>query len=414
MRTVFEKMLTYGGHKVALAGSVTSAMRILAESDHEVVVTDINMPEQSGIDLLRLIHEANPDIAVVLITGAPSVETARGAVQEGAFDYISKPPELEEFLKVVSGAARHSGLQRENRRLDRENEEYRRHLEERVQAQVKVIAEKERRLQQAQKLEAIGTLAAGIAHEISTPVQFISGIQTFFCESLRNMLDLVHACRAVLQDGTADKAQARDALRAAEEKIDLPFIEQELDNAITMTGEGFDQVTKILGAMRDFSHMGGADKTKSDLNQAIESTVTLTRNEWKYVADLKLDCEPNLPMVFCQAGEIKQVLLNLIVNAAHAIAAVSGGRAQEKGLITIRSRRDDGHVVISVSDTGTGIAASIRDRVFDPFFTTKEVGKGTGQGLSMAYATVVKQHGGTLTFETEEGKGSTFYVRLPL
>ncbi|MBN1676099.1 MAG: response regulator [Kiritimatiellae bacterium] len=416
LRKTLSRMLDHGGYGSDVAEDVEQALVKLAEADFDVIMADINLPGQSGIDLLRLIQQSHPDIAVVLITGAPSMATAREAVTAGAFDYLQKPVEVEEFLKVVAAAARQASLRKENRRLDRENEEYRQHLEEKVEAQVKEIAEKERRLQQALKLEAIGTLAAGIAHEINTPVQFIVGITTFLFRSLASMVQLIHTYRKLMAECGAGRDGARMLAEAdaASQKIDLEFIENEMDNATQMAGEGIEQIKKIVSAMREFSHMGGGEKQKADLNRAIESTVTISRNEWKHIAEMDIDLDPKLPLVPCYPREIKQVLLNLIVNAAHAIADELGEVPMQKGRITVRSRTEDGSAVLSVSDTGTGIPEQVREKIFDPFFTTKEVGKGTGQGLSMAYATVVQQHGGTLTFETEMKKGTTFFIRLPL
>jgi signal transduction histidine kinase len=174
------------------------------------------------------------------------------------------------------------------------------------------------------------------------------------------------------------------------------------------------RVTKIVRAMKEFSHPGGKEKTPADLNKAVETTATVARNEWKYVADLKLELDPALPFVPCFLGEINQAVLNLIVNAAHAIADAIKSTPEAKGLITVQTLRDGEHVQISVTDTGTGIPEAARPKIFEPFFTTKDVGRGTGQGLAMVYGSVVKRHGGTVTFETEIGQGTTFTIRLPV
>ena len=163
--------------------------------------------------------------------------------------------------------------------------------------------------------------------------------------------------------------------------------------------------------MKEFSHPDSADKTATDLNKTIDSTITVARNEWKYVSELVKDFEDNLPAVVCYPGDINQVVLNLIVNAAHTIKEKV--RDGEKGQITVRTRKRSDCVEISVTDTGKGIPEAIRNRVFDPFFTTKEVGKGTGQGLALAYTVVVKKHGGKIWFESEVEKGTTFFVTLP-
>jgi signal transduction histidine kinase len=150
------------------------------------------------------------------------------------------------------------------------------------------------------------------------------------------------------------------------------------------------------------------------LNKVIETTVTVARNEWKYVAEMKLELDRNLPRVPCYVGDFNQAMLNLIVNAAHAIGEVVGPQPDHKGVITIRTREEGGEVEVRVSDTGAGIPEAIRPRIFEPFFTTKPVGKGTGQGLPIAYASIVKKHRGKLSFESEVGKGTTFIIRLPI
>jgi signal transduction histidine kinase len=166
--------------------------------------------------------------------------------------------------------------------------------------------------------------------------------------------------------------------------------------------------------MKEFSHPGGKEKSLANLNRAIESTVTVARHEWKYVADMNLALDPALPAVPCFLGEFNQAVLNLVINAAHAIGDVVKEQPGAKGAITVRTVRDGDHVEVRVSDTGAGIPEAIRPRIFEPFFTTKAVGKGTGQGLSMVYGTVVQKHGGTVRFESEVGKGTTFILRLPL
>jgi two-component system, NtrC family, sensor kinase len=166
--------------------------------------------------------------------------------------------------------------------------------------------------------------------------------------------------------------------------------------------------------MNKFSHPGSAEMTPIDINRAIENTITVCRNEWKYIAEMRTDFDESLPLLVCMAGEINQVILNIVVNAAHAVGDVIDPSSGQKGQITIRTRADGESVKISITDTGTGIAAKHRSRIFDPFFTTKEVGKGTGQGLTMEYNVIVNKHGGRLDFDTEEGNGTTFHIRLPL
>ena len=173
-------------------------------------------------------------------------------------------------------------------------------------------------------------------------------------------------------------------------------------------------MSKIVGAMKDFSHPGGEELEAVDLNKTIESTITVARNEWKYVAEMVTKFDPALPPVPCLVGEFNQVVLNIVINASHAIADVVSKNTGEKGTITVTTRQDGDWAEVRIRDTGTGIPEKHRSKVFDYFFTTKEVGKGTGQGLSIAYAVITEKHGGAITLESEMGKGTTFIIRLPI
>jgi PAS domain S-box-containing protein len=271
----------------------------------------------------------------------------------------------------------------------------------------------ESQLRQAQKMEAIGQLAAGIAHEINTPTQFVSDNLAFLRDSWGATLALLEQYRSALRS-VAGKVSVEVAteLEKAEAQCDLDFIASEVPHAIEQSLDGVGRVAKIVRAMKEFSHPDSTEKTATALNAAIDSTITVARNEWKYVAEMVKDFDENLPHVMCYPGDINQVVLNLIVNAAHAIKEKGGNG--EKGRITVGTRQREGCAEIYVSDTGTGIAESVRDSVFDPFFTTKEVGKRTGQGLALAFAVVVKKHKGKIWFETEIGHGTTFYISLPV
>ena len=189
---------------------------------------------------------------------------------------------------------------------------------------------------------------------------------------------------------------------------------KEIPSAIDQSQEGLQRVAKIVRAIKEFSHPGSAEKKGVDLNKAIETTITVAKNEWKYVADLEAELDPELGLVPCLSGELNQVVLNLIVNAAHAIADRLGENSAEKGKITIATRRNNPWAEIDIQDSGQGIPAEIRSRIFEPFFTTKEVGKGTGQGLALAHSVVVNLHRGQIWFDSEVGVGTTFHIRIPL
>ena len=271
-------------------------------------------------------------------------------------------------------------------------------------------------LRQSQKLESIGQLAAGIAHEINTPTQYVSDNTRFVKDSFAALLKVLISHTALvsaLKSNALTPEMLADTERLIEAS-DLRYLCEQVPLALNETLEGVERVSKIVRAMKEFSHPGGKEKTPADLNKAIESTVTVARNEWKYVADLTLDLEPNLPFVPCFLGEFNQAVLNLVVNAAHAIGDAVKAKPGGKGTITVQSRRAGEQVEVRVTDTGTGIPEAVRSKIFEPFFTTKGVGKGTGQGLAMIYGSIVNRHGGTVTFESEVGQGTTFIIRLPL
>ena len=273
----------------------------------------------------------------------------------------------------------------------------------------------ELQLQQSQKLESIGQLAAGIAHEINTPTQFIGDNTIFLRESFQAILGLLPPFLDLLEraDTEALAGGPASGLRAALENADLEFLQEEIPKAINQCLEGVGRVSKIVGAMKEFSHPGSATKMPLDLNRAIESTALVCMSEWKYVAEMVMELDPDLPNVPCLVGAVNQVMLNLIINAAHAISDHLQGETGKMGLIRVRTRALGECAEIQVEDSGTGIAPEIRSRIFDPFFTTKPLGKGTGQGLAIAYAVIVKQHGGTISVKSEAGRGATFIVRLP-
>jgi PAS domain S-box-containing protein len=271
----------------------------------------------------------------------------------------------------------------------------------------------ENELRQAQKLEGIGQLAAGIAHEINTPTQFVTDNLTFLQDSWNSVSELLKMYREAATErcGTAE-TPACTALKNAERDLDLDFISEEVPRALAQSLDGARRVAHIVRAMKEFSHPDSADKIDTDLNKSIESTITVARNEWKYVAEMETDFDETLPPVFCYPGEVNQVVLNMVVNAAHAIKDKTKG--DEKGKITISTRQRGPFAEIAIADTGTGIPEEIQPRIYEPFFTTKEVGKGTGQGLALAHSVVVKKHQGKLWFDTRAGQGTTFFIQLPI
>lgn len=260
-------------------------------------------------------------------------------------------------------------------------------------------------LLQAQKLESIGQLAAGIAHEINTPCQFVSDNLSFIRESLCELDNLFDRL-------SSGELNLPETLVSLLKNMDLKFLREELPLSVKQSQEGISRVSKIVKAMKEFSHPGNNVKKNSSINDAIKTTCTVAKNEWKYVADLTTEFDEELPLVPILCDEFNQVILNLITNAAHAIGDMLNGSG-EKGSIHIKTFQQDRWVGIRITDSGPGIPVEIQQKVFDPFFTTKEVGKGTGQGLTISRNVIVEKHGGQLTLASEQGMGTTFQILVP-
>jgi signal transduction histidine kinase len=406
-----------GADAAALAQSARDERRPYA-----VAFVDVRMPPgMDGIETINHLWRVDPDLQVVICSAYSDhswPEIIRRLAPTDGLLILRKPFDPVEIRQMAhtltskwmlrNEARRHLvELQREMKRrtveLVRTTEELRRESAERERI--------ENELRMAQKLEAVGLVASGIAHEISTPIQFVGDS----VEYLRNAFGVLREVNGKFQSMLAGSPEenARRAVEIADEKLQLAASERDIVEALDGMLEGTRRIGNVLGAMKEFMHPVHREKAPADLNHALTNTLTVARSEYKYVARVETELAADLPYVICHIGDLNQVFLNLVVNAAHAVGEVFA-RTHRLGLIRVSSRREGNEVVIDISDSGPGIPLEARSRVFEPFFTTKAPGRGTGQGLAIARTIVVDRHGGTITFDTETGRGTTFRVRLPL
>jgi signal transduction histidine kinase len=391
-----KKCLERAGYAVDVAVNGVEGLSRLRSRSHSyaAVVVDQTMPEFNGLDVIRAMAAIGPLPPTIMVTGTGNERIAVDAMKLGASDYLVKDLEggfVNVLPLVVRRAIQERRTQLENKELERE-------------------------LAQSRKMKAIGQLATGIAHEINTPNQYIGDNARFLHDAFQRIDSVLDDYERFLE--AAKNHQVTDELIAeAEAKIrqtDLDYLTAEIPQAIRQSLNGVEHVAGIVGAMKEFSHPEAHEKQPVDINHVIENTIMLCSNEWKYVAEIVTDFDDRLPPVECQPSDVNRVILNLLINAAHATAQATHDGADGKRDIVIRTRCNGPWAEIRVEDSGVGIPPEIRDRVFDLFFTTKEVGKGTGQGLSIAQAIVVENYGGTIDFESEVGRGTTFIVRLPI
>jgi len=400
-------MLRMDGYEVVVAADGRRAIELASTEQPDAILLDVMMPEMDGIEACRRLKD-DPrlrNIPVILVTGKAADDDVVKGLDVGADDYVTKPFRKEILAARVRSAVR---VKRDHDTILRINDQLRAEIAERKRMETE--------LARAQRLESIGRLAAGIAHEINTPNQYIGDNIRFMGQAFVELRRLIDAFRRLLQG--VKEASVTDLLvadtEAALHQADPDYLVGEIPRAAREALEGVESVARTVRAMKAFAQAEGERKTPIHVGQSIENAIIVCRNEWKHVADVVTDFDPDLPLVPCVPGQFNEVILNLLRNAAQAIAEAVKTGSPQKGRITVRARRDADKVEIRIEDTGIGIPEEIRSRVFDPFFTTRPVGQGTGQGLAVAHAIVVQGHGGTITFETQPGRGTTFVIRLPL
>ncbi len=381
-----------------------------------VAFVDMRMPPGwDGLETIEHLWRADPNLQIVICSAYSDHSWHDLRDRLGDSDsllILKKPFDTIEVVQCAHALTAKWGSERERRMYTRDLEqavkERTAQLEElnvRLSNELVYRDRMESELRLAQRLEAIGQLAAGVAHEINTPLQYVSDNIFFIRESA---MTLVETSVQLAGAATAEPG-LRSKIEAIVEAADLEFLTERVPLALNEIDQGLERVSRIVRAMRELVHPGGRNAVRTDLNRAIQTALDVTGSAFRMVADLELQLG-ELPSVLCFPSEINQVLLNLIVNAAHAMEGTDGSA---RGALKIETRCDGDQVVISVSDTGGGIPHDLRDRIFDPFFTTKAVGKGTGQGLAISRS-IVDRHAGTLTFESAVGRGTTFHVRLPI
>ncbi len=522
IRKLLTRYLEGAGYECHTAENVESAKEVLASKDFDLLLSDLKMPGDSGLELIRYAKKHYPQTGRVMVTGFGSPEIASEIMTVGVYGYIVKPVTRNVVLITVENALRHLRLDlhmhacviEQEKKISRRTEKLTAIMNNLnvgvlmfdpdmkvVELNLKMqqwfpdialgteppcynvckasqsentgggstmgaifqtgktceatrsvstvkgerefrivtspiidksgivyagiglyedVTEKmllERDLLQAQKFEAVGQLAAGIAHEINSPIQFIGDNISFLKDSFADIAGVVdtyeHLWHILTENGAIPVEIGRE-LSEKLESADITYLWEEIPKTVDQSFDGVRRVEKIVRAMKDFSHPGNDEKTAVDINKMLESTITVCKNEWKYVAEMETDFTPDLPLVPCFSGEISQAFLNIIVNGAHAIGDITEGGSKGKGRISIRTTMTENkNIQIKISDTGGGIPKEIQDRIFDAFFTTKAKGKGTGQGLAIAHRAVIDKHQGALFFETEKGKGTTFVIELP-
>jgi len=387
-------------------------------SPYAMAFVDMRMPPGiDGLETSRRLFALDPEIQVVICTAYSDhswEEIHEVLGNDERLFILKKPFDVVEVRQLVHALTEKWARDREAtvriRTLVDSGRGYEARLRQAREDLHKADEERQRmelELLQAQKLEALGRLASGVAHELNTPIQFVGDNAAFLRDGYKDLIEVIEAYRSLVERAARPDLD-QEATRIAEE-ADLEYLTSEVDSSLDAIAAGLDRVAHVVAAMRAFAHSGSSEFRPVDLNAALSQTLVVARSEYKQVADVETDFS-DIPLVTCRIGDLNQVFLNLVVNAAHAIQ--QAGR--DRGKIRVRTGHSDDWVVVTISDDGCGIPVEVQDKVFDPFFTTKEVGKGTGQGLAIARSIVVERHHGRLWFETELGKGTTFHLAVPV
>ena len=418
-KKVLEESIPGDGFEVSTVASSDDALKLIASKLFPIILVDLSFPETYGLEFCATVKqktEKHP-LFVILVTNSedqlPDDDTVINAD-----DFLYWPFKKFEIKNRLNNARRHILYEATQINLKRKIKTFAEALDVsrkeqgRIEEQLKSFTESQ--YIETGKLEAIGRMAAGIAHEINTPVQYVGDNIHFLRDSFGEIEHLLSSYKSLYK--TLRNGQSPDnnlsEIDSLLKKYDFDYLEDEIPETIRQSVEGLDRISGIVLAMRNVSHSGRDEKATVNVNEAIKNTITLTRNEWKHVAEIKTNFDETLPNVACHPGEFNQVILNMIVNAAHAVGDSIEKTGQQKGLFEIITKKEKDRAEISIRDTGSGIPDEIIDKIFDPFFTTKEAGKGTGHGLAISNS-VIKTYDGNIVIDSEPGKGTTFIITLP-
>jgi signal transduction histidine kinase len=356
----------------------------------DLVLCDYEMPILSGLQALQLLRRKwSPfELPVLMLTARKATNDKVAAFRFGANDYVTKPAQPDELLARVRA-------QLDLKAAIAENLAARMHL------------------MQASKLQTVGRLAAGLAHEMNTPAQFVADNLHFVNRAMMSIQELLTPIRAWALDGTADAASTAATTAAEWQRQKIDYFLEEVPSALAQSKKGIERIASLVSELRAFATPDVQTRRPADLNEAIKNMVAISRSDWQRCAELTLNLDPALPQVPCLVGELKQAFLNILDNATQALNGAFGGEPRH-GKIEITTHTADAGVEIRFMDNGPGVGDAIRDHIFDPFFTTKSVGAGTGQGLTVAHNVIAEKHRGRLSYEPNPGGGACFKVWLPV
>lgn len=389
---------------IECAATKKEMLVFLHEKVFDIILLDLHLPDGDDLDMIDQINKQFPSSAILVITGESDESVGLTAMSYGAQDYLIKGEFNSKYLiKAIRFA-----IERKKNQLQTEKA-----LKELAKAHKQIQAAQSQIIQN-EKMASIGQLAAGVAHEMNTPVGFVaSNFETLqqYLQKIRILLDqYAQICTLLEKDGSPEILEKILEIRNFKMERKIDFILEDIDALFEESREGLQRVTTIIQNLRDFSRIDQCtDMGEYDLNEGIKSTLVVARNDIKYDTEMTTDLKP-IPRITCNAGQVNQVLLNILVNASQAIRTQ---KREDLGKICIQTSEEEDYIVCKITDDGPGIPEEIVSRIFDPFFTTKPAGKGTGLGLSVSYDIIVNKHKGRLLVESELGKGTTFTIKLP-